>query len=160
MKKPFGKLIKGNEKDVARLLKENLALQKPNMVITVGDRVTSTMNSIGVTPKLFIYDEKTKRAIVSKADFKCAKALNVKNPAGMLTEEALNLVKLALKSNVAVGLKVEGEEDLLTLPVILYAPMGALVAYGQPDEGIVLVKVTKNRKESVEKIMKKMRVVD
>ena len=36
---------------------------------------------------------------------------------------------------------VEGEEDLATLPAILYAPPGSVVVYGQPDEGSVLVKV-------------------
>ena len=78
----------------------------------------------------------------------------------MVTEEALNLVKLALKSNYTVGLRVDGEEDLLTLPVIRYAPVGTLVAYGQPDEGIVLVKITKNKKASVKEIMNKMGVID
>ncbi len=159
LKKPFGKLLKGDEDEVGHLLKKNLRVQKPTMIISVGDKVTSTFNSLGVIPNLFIYDGKTKRNKVLKTCFKCAIALNVKNPAGMITEEALNLVKLALKSNVTVGLRVDGEEDLLTLPVIRYAPIGALVAYGQPDEGIVIVKVTKNKKASANNIMNKMRVI-
>lgn len=159
MKKPLGKLIRGNEKDVASLLKKNFREWKPKVVVAVGDKVSSTLNSIGVHPKLTIYDKKIERKVVSTASIECFKTVNIKNPAGMLRGEALNSVRLALKSNVQIGLRVEGEEDLLTLPAILYSPLGALVVYGQPGEGVVLVKVTKNKKEYVEKIMKKMRVV-
>jgi hypothetical protein len=33
---------------------------------------------------------------------------------------------------------VEGEEDLAVIPLVLAAPTGALVLYGQPGEGVVL----------------------
>ena len=158
MKKPFGNLISGNRKEIASFLKETLTNGKYKYIITVGDEVISTFNSIGLHPKLYIYDEKIRRKSISKTA-PPSKIIKIKNPSGTLTEEALNSVKLALKSNVPLGLKVEGEEDLLTLPAILYAPLGALVAYGQPEEGVVLVKVTKGKKETVRKIIKKMRVI-
>ena len=39
-------------------------------------------------------------------------------------------------------LDVEGEEDLATLPAVVAAADGTGVVYGQPDEGMVLVRVT------------------
>ena len=51
---------------------------------------------------------------------------------------------------------VDGEEDLATLPAILYAPLGSAVVYGQPNEGSVLVDVTPEKKLHIEEFMKKM----
>jgi len=42
---------------------------------------------------------------------------------------------------------VEGEEDLLTLVVMVTAPLGSLVVYGQPNEGLVLVEVNGEARE-------------
>ena len=50
----------------------------------------------------------------------------------------------------ATAIIVEGEEDLLTLPVIKFAPLGALVVYGQPYVGMVLVMVTERTKVETE----------
>lgn len=41
---------------------------------------------------------------------------------------------------------IDGEEDLLVLPAIIYAPLGARVYYGQPGEGLVEVVVTHRKK--------------
>ncbi len=51
---------------------------------------------------------------------------------------------------------VDGEEDLATLPAILYAPLGSAVVYGQPNEGSVLVMVTPEKKKQIENLMKQM----
>ncbi|HJK04728.1 MAG TPA: DUF359 domain-containing protein [Methanocorpusculum sp.] len=37
---------------------------------------------------------------------------------------------------------VEGEEDLAVLPLIERLPDGALILYGQPNEGVVVCEVT------------------
>jgi len=44
---------------------------------------------------------------------------------------------------------IDGEEDLLVLPVVQYAPIGSVVYYGQPGEGLVKVVVTKEKKRQV-----------
>jgi uncharacterized protein (UPF0218 family) len=36
---------------------------------------------------------------------------------------------------------VDGEEDLAVLPCLLNSPKDAFILYGQPNEGVVLVKV-------------------
>ena len=40
-----------------------------------------------------------------------------------------------------VRITVVGEEDLLVIPVCIYAPENAIVMYGQPNEGLVIVKI-------------------
>jgi len=42
---------------------------------------------------------------------------------------------------------VDGEEDLAVLPVLLIAPLGFSIFYGQPNEGLVQVQVTEENKE-------------
>jgi len=51
---------------------------------------------------------------------------------------------------------VDGEEDLLTLVVVLSAPEDALVVYGQPHRGIVVVKVTEETREKMWRIVDAM----
>ena len=50
---------------------------------------------------------------------------------------------------------VIGEEDLLALPAILFAPLNSIVLYGQFDLGVVMVEVTEEKKKEVENILKK-----
>jgi len=52
---------------------------------------------------------------------------------------------------------VKGEEDLLTLIAVLYSPETALVVYGQPHSGIVVVKVTSEKKAQVKEYLKAMK---
>jgi len=51
---------------------------------------------------------------------------------------------------------IKGEEDLLTLPAVLFAPLDSVVCYGQPGKGMVLVKVTEEKKRGALKIAEKM----
>jgi uncharacterized protein (UPF0218 family) len=81
---------------------------------------------------------------------------HVKNPQGTITEEAIAAIQEALQSNQHARIVVEGEEDLLTLIAIMRAPQDSFVLYGQPHEGIVVVKVTEGKKTEVSEILKAM----
>jgi uncharacterized protein (UPF0218 family) len=85
--------------------------------------------------------------------------VRVKNPAGTITDEAVSAVERALSGGERVGLIVEGEEDLLALPAVLYAPLNSLVVYGQPYEGVVVVRVTQEKKDEVAQTLKVMETV-
>ncbi|HYB92666.1 MAG TPA: DUF359 domain-containing protein [archaeon] len=52
---------------------------------------------------------------------------------------------------------VKGEEDLLALPAAINAPENSLIAYGQPNKGVVLVRVTKKKRSKIHKIMRSMK---
>ena len=83
----------------------------------------------------------------------------VKNPPGTITEEAIVAIKEALESPKHVHILVDGEEDLLVLIAVFYAPEKSLVVYGQPYEGIVVVKVTSEKKAEAAEILKAMKTV-
>ncbi|MBI4226331.1 DUF359 domain-containing protein [Candidatus Roizmanbacteria bacterium] len=50
---------------------------------------------------------------------------------------------------------VKGEEDILALPAILFAPLHSVVLYGQIDMGVVMVEVTEQKKKEIQKLIKK-----
>ena len=66
-------------------------------------------------------------------------------------------IKEALEKNEHTHIIVTGEEDLLALMAVLYAPENALVVYGQPYSGIVVVKVTPEKKAKAENFLKAMK---
>jgi uncharacterized protein (UPF0218 family) len=88
--------------------------------------------------------------------------VNIENPAGVITSIAYDHIrKICSKCNHGsspIAIVVDGEEDLLTLPVVKFAPLGSLVVYGQPCVGIVLVKITDQIKFEAELIMKRMEI--
>ncbi len=84
------------------------------------------------------------------------KKFYVENPQGTITKQAIATVKEALESKDPAQIIVDGEEDLLTLIAVLYAPEKAIVVYGQPCEGIVIVKVTSKKKFEASNLLKAM----
>jgi hypothetical protein len=52
-----------------------------------------------------------------------------------------------------VQVLVEGEEDLLALPLFAMAPDGSVVLYGQPLEGLVVVRITQAKKNQAKNLM-------
>ena len=80
----------------------------------------------------------------------------IDNPAGVIKKEVWPVISEAFKSRERVRLEVRGEEDLLALVCIALAPEGAVVAYGQPDEGAVVVRVDRASKGRVHEILRRM----
>jgi hypothetical protein len=76
-----------------------------------------------------------------------------RNPPGMITAESWDLIKRITDEDSRSLLIIEGEEDLLTLPVIKFAPNDAFVVYGQPHVGLVLVKVTAEKRKEIDAII-------
>ncbi len=54
---------------------------------------------------------------------------------------------------------VDGEEDLAVIPCVLFADEGDVVLYGQPDEGIVAVEVSEEKKMEIATLIKIMRAL-
>ena len=52
-----------------------------------------------------------------------------------------------------VRITVMGEEDLLVLPVCIYAPDNSIVLYGQPNEGLVLVEISTEIRNKVQTLL-------
>ena len=79
----------------------------------------------------------------------------VHNPPGTVAWDLFEAVRLAFANNERQVIQVDGEEDLSFLPVMLFSPLGFTVFYGQPDVGLVEVKVTEENKEKVYDLVSK-----
>lgn len=140
LKKPLGELVPDSEITREELSKH---IEDDSFVISVGDATVERLLSLGITPSLQIIDEQEKR---KKRDTPTAD--NVKtsvtciNPAAEITQESMQMIKQASLLPGPVRILVIGEEDLLVIPVCIHAPEKAVVFYGQPDEGLVVVKIT------------------
>lgn len=154
--KPHGTLVKGKEDEVSRKVSDFIRRREPCKVITVGDVVTRSMISHGVKPDLSIIDGKTLRGPEGKIDYTIDKTYRLANPAGLIVADAWKVIGKALKEKKKIMIVVEGEEDLLGIPVVMLAPTGSLMLYGQPKEGIVIVDVNDEIREFVTSIQNRM----
>jgi len=157
LKFPLGLLIEGSFDETIKKLKKLIEKEKPSMIISVGDAVSESLIKKDVFPNVFIVDNKVMRKPITSFSAEVEETVYVKNPPSTLTEEALREIRRVLKEKKQrVKIIVDGEEDLLTLPAVLYAPENSLVVYGQPQRGIVAVKVTKQEKERVRQVIEGM----
>ncbi len=156
LKNPQGLLIDGSFEETMKRLKESIEKEKPSLIISVGDVVSRNMIKYGVSPNVLIVDNKVMRKHIPPITVDADQTLYAKNPPGTITDEAWDAIKNAIEQNGKTRVMVEGEEDLLTIAVVLSAPKDALVVYGQPHRGIVLVKVTDETKERMHHIVDKM----
>ncbi len=155
LKTPFGKLIKGPPEETIPQLERMILETKPPRVVAVGDVVSRETLKAGVRVDLRIVDNRSMRKDLSASTYPASKEYSVKNPAGLITLEAKKIIQEAIPEERAI-IFVEGEEDLLVLPVILEVPSRSLVLYGQPHEGLVAVTVTPEKKKEVAGLLDRM----
>lgn len=156
LKQPLGILIRGSFVETMKILRKLIQDEKPSAVISVGDTVSRNLAKNGFTPQLSIVDNKCMRKSVEPTRLAADQTVYVKNPQGTITDKAEEAIANALRGTQSVKMVVEGEEDLLTLPAILHASNNALVVYGQPYEGIVVVMVTDEKRAEINAILKSM----
>ncbi|RJS76383.1 DUF359 domain-containing protein [Candidatus Bathyarchaeota archaeon] len=156
LKQPLGKLIRGSFEQTMKTFKESIKEEKPPAIISVGDVVSKNLTESNFSPKLLIVDNKVMRKEIEPFQLETEKTIYTENPPGTITNEAAEAIKEAIKTNKQTKIVVNGEEDLLALIAILHAPENSIVVYGQPHEGIVVVKVTQEKKEEIATILKTM----
>lgn len=150
-KTPLGNLIpesQANKSHIQKYLSEN------SYLITVGDRTTEKMIDFGLIPSLQIIDNQEKRVKrePAKADSRYTE-LVCNNPAAEITLQCIDIIKKAFASKTPVRLTITGEEDLLVIPVCIYAPENSIVMYGQPNEGLVIVKITPEIRNKTQRLL-------
>jgi uncharacterized protein (UPF0218 family) len=153
LKQPFGTLVL--EKDITRE-KILSMLEGAKKIITVGDATTERLISFGITPDIAVIDGVERRSPRDHSTNYHAKEMLCTNPAGMISKEALYVLQRALETPSFVRVKVQGEEDMLALPMFTMAPKGSVVLYGQPLEGIVLVNITEEKQNQAKNLMNKI----
>ena len=151
LKNPLGSLISDNDPNKENIIKNFFA---ESIIITVGDRTTENMLQLGLKPQIQIIDglEKRNQCIVPTDDTVKTK-LSCRNPPGEITDESIQVVQKAFSCEPPVRITVDGEEDLLVIPVCIHAPENSIVMYGQPNEGLVIVTVTPETRAKVQKIL-------
>ena len=159
-KEPFGTLIRGTYSETASKLKHSIEKEKPQITVTVGDAVTQNLHSYGITPQLSITDNKSMRKKIQPQTYPDKTLIKIRNPQGTITQEAITAIQTALQTNQPTHILVDGEEDLLTLIAVLYAPENALIVYGQPNEGLVTVKVTAQKRAEAQAILNAMKTTE
>ncbi len=152
----FGRLYRGKGDDTIEKLSRDLG--SPTKLISVGDVTTFHLLNHGIIPDILLVDDRTKRGpasdrVVVGTKHKGFTEISVDNPAGVITEDLIDAVGNALRTDENVRIFVRGEEDLAAVPAILMAPEGSAVLYGQPDEGVVLVKITADKKEQMNDLL-------
>jgi GTP-dependent dephospho-CoA kinase len=159
LKEPFGNLIQGTVEETMAKLERLIEKEKPPMIISVGDVVSKNLHQNKLHPQLTIIDNislRDQKTVPPEAHGE--ESVSIKNPQGTITEEAIAAIQNALSKGVHTHIVVDGEEDLLTLITVLYAPKNSFVIYGQPHSGIVVVKVTDQKKGQVQEFLNAMKV--
>jgi len=138
-------------------LKELIEKEKPTIVISVGDIVTQHMIDFGLSLNVIIIDNKTMRKPIQPIKMVTDHTLYAKNPPGSITEESWGAIQKAFEQNGQTKVVIDGEEDLLALVTVLSAPTNSFVVYGQPNSGIVVVKVTEESRKKMQNIVYSMK---
>jgi uncharacterized protein (UPF0218 family) len=156
LKRPLGRLL--SSRDAVTLFQST----REDLTATVGD-VTTLLFLSHFVPSISIVDFQVQRKPIEVRLAKKLRALKsvsfkCKNPAGTISTGAQKAVKAAVSAAVSgrpAVIFVDGEEDLLLLPLLLAVPEGSLLFYGQPNKGVVAVRATKAKKKRVRELFKK-----
>jgi len=143
-KEPFGVLYQSIHKALPFLAGKE--------IYTVGDVVTHNLQKQGIIPAVAVVDGQTMRSPCTRTPAFHGECLRVKNPAGTLTDELICALEHAVRNPPATVL-VDGEEDLAVIPLVLAAPDGAVVLYGQPNKGVVLRVVDNEARETAHRFL-------
>ncbi len=138
-REPFGELH--------RNLNEVLPKIAGSIVYTVGDVVTHNLQKIGINPAIAVVDGCTMRSPCRRMPAIHGECIRVKNPAGTITDELVRALEHAIE-HPPVTVIVDGEEDLAVIPLVIAAPDGAIILYGQPRQGVVLRTVNPEAKDT------------
>lgn len=146
---PTSPIFEGSNPVVTRDVIDYVKKKKLRNVVCVGDEVSRDLIVNDFKPNNVIVDGKVMRKQIDYLDEilkPYEKKFELKNSAGLISKHAWKIMKEALESESAVF--VEGEEDLLAIPILLLAKNNTAIIYGQPGRGKVIIEVDEKRKEN------------
>jgi uncharacterized protein (UPF0218 family) len=157
LKEPLGLLLENKDVTKQRLYSY---IQDAKLIVSVGDATTDRLNCYGIVPRVCVVDgreRRTQRKSIGGDSALQNQVLQLKcsNPAGTISRRAVEVLVDAVKYSTInpVRVVVNGEEDLLTLPILRLIPSGSVVLYGQPLRGIVIVKVDSKTRRTAKDLM-------
>lgn len=150
LKDPFGELIadgKVTEQGIRAIIKG------AKLVASVGDATTDRLATLKIIPDIAVIDRLERRSLSTRQIDYPARELRCKNPRGTIAQEAIVVLQQAVKGHHPAIIIVDGEEDLLVLPLVQMLPEGSVLLYGQPLEGLVVVNITASKKAEAKDLM-------
>jgi uncharacterized protein (UPF0218 family) len=162
-KKPLGKLILDKDVSKEKILDEISNNHTDDiLLITVGDATTERLLNYDIIPSIQIIDglEKRYKRKNLPSSQQIQTNLQCDNPQGQISDQSLSTIKKAFNSKKPVRILVNGEEDLLVLPVCIEPTEKRIIAmYGQPNEGLVIVHVDTQIRNRIKSLLELMRRV-
>jgi uncharacterized protein (UPF0218 family) len=155
LKRPLGRLIRDTPDEVRRGL-EALVTERRGPLIVVGDVVSLTVSKLAPERAVYVTDGRTLREATSEVRPEVDLVVRCRNEPGTISREAFEAIGDAIRSGKRVHVVVEGEEDLLALAAVYLSPVGGIVVYGQPGEGVVVVEVNEEVKAFAESVLRSM----
>jgi uncharacterized protein (UPF0218 family) len=152
LKDPLGELIP--DANVSkRLLQKRVFNSLDTLIASVGDRTTERLNELGLVPDLEVIDNLEQRGLRPdplRWAGENERFLETVNSPGGIDTRALASIKKSFEllkddPKQKVRLLVDGEEDLLVLPIVAFYQGRSMTLYGQPNSGLVIVDSLKAR---------------
>ena len=159
LSRPLGELVAGSHVDLGQILGKIIEEGKPAKLILVGDSVSRQATEAGIVPDVLVIDNLEKRHAALSHSYPGRRVIKAKNQPGRIEEDGRVAVERAIHGDAEL-VEIDGEEDLLTIVAVLAAPLGSLVVYGQPNEGVVLVTVSGDSKARARGILDQMDRID
>ncbi len=165
LSRPLGAILSDKE-SIARSVQK----YKDAVIVTVGDMTTKTLIDAGVEPKLAVIDNRVNRKAFKGLDpwllkHKKNREKFVSGPGYISRAVVGRIHEWVMDTQKKLILEIDGEEDLLALPVLSTLPFGAVMYYGQPKvsswskasiaEGIVEVVVDEQNKKLATSLLEK-----
>lgn len=185
LKKPFGLLIP--DQQVSKEIIEYHISKSNKFIVSVGDTTTNKLLFFNIIPDIAIVDGKERRMTtsilkISEQITRMKKNEDIKNRTdnlsdkvftdglrlaevhcvntpGSISKNAVETIKDIIDKKMIAQIIVDGEEDLLALPIFCLSPIGTVVFYGQPSEGLVVVHVDEKIKKISEDLIEKIGVI-
>lgn len=151
-----------SQNEYYREFKAIMKVSEDRPFITVGDQSTYIARALGYVPDLSIIDfhvQRQERFTISDFSFPAFVTYeHVSSGPGNISMLASQVINDWAKQPYPQVLIVDGEDDLLVLPVLVAAPVGSVVYYGQPNEGLVRVIVDAGVKQEATNLLQKFEV--
>lgn len=156
LQKPYGKLFTNGVLNEYR--------KNPEKIVTVGDATTKYFHSLGIRQQLSVIDflierKPTHQNLKDLGFLGNEHIVRVKNSQGKIEKQVWSVFQktIELLSEKETVIVVDGEDDLLVIPLILLLPIGFSLFYGQPKQGIVLVRITEQIKYETYRLLKQFK---
>lgn len=147
-KEPMGELIPEADMDKGLIC----GIVSGARTVTVGDRTTEKILAYGIVPDIQIVDGMERRERRTPPNG-ASHTIHCTNPPAHITEDAIGAIITAYGEGQPVRILVSGEEDLLLIPALMYAPDGVVLMYGQPEKGLVVVRANGHTREMARQLM-------